>query len=121
MAHHPAPFHLRAEGPERGVHVRLGSTSRRADAEMLAELRRQAAGESTILGDSGENRLLGRDQVWFTEKLHDGSTRLYPLTDLDPRKHEAVGKRYLAGRYGASPILSDRQFDRLGELIGADV
>ncbi len=77
--------------------------------------------DTTILGDSGENRLLGRDQVWFTEKLHDGSTRLYPLTDLDPRKHEAVGRRYLAGRYGASPILSDGQFDRLGELIGADV
>ena len=46
VAHHPAPFHLRAEGPEQGVYVRLGSTSRRADAEMLAELRRQAAGES---------------------------------------------------------------------------
>jgi len=46
MAHHPAPFHLRAEGPEQGVYVRLGSTSRRADPEMLAELRRQAAGES---------------------------------------------------------------------------
>jgi ATP-dependent DNA helicase RecG len=46
VAHHPAPFHLRAEGPEQGVYVRLGSTSRRADPEMLAELRRQAAGES---------------------------------------------------------------------------
>jgi ATP-dependent DNA helicase RecG len=46
VAHHPAPFHLCAEGPEQGVYVRLGSTSRRADAEMLAELRRQAAGES---------------------------------------------------------------------------
>lgn len=46
VAHHPAPFHLRAEGPDQGVYVRLGSTSRRADAEMLAELRRQAAGES---------------------------------------------------------------------------
>jgi len=34
------------EGPERGVYVRLGSTSRRADPETLAELRRQAAGES---------------------------------------------------------------------------
>jgi predicted HTH transcriptional regulator len=46
VAHHPAPFHLRAEGPDRGVYVRLGSTSRRAEPEMLAELRRQAAGES---------------------------------------------------------------------------
>jgi uncharacterized protein len=77
--------------------------------------------DTTILGDSGEERLLGRDQVWFTEKLRDGSTRLYPLTDLDPRKHEAVGRRYLAGRYGARPILSQGQFDRLGELVGSDV
>ena len=46
VAHHPAPFHMRAEGPDRGVYVRLGSTSRRAEPEMLAELRRQAAGES---------------------------------------------------------------------------
>jgi len=76
--------------------------------------------DTTILGDSGEDRLMGRDQVWFTEKLHDGSTRLYPLTDLDPRKHEAVGRRYLAGRYGALPILSHGQFDRIGELIGSD-
>ena len=74
----------------------------------------------TLLGDSGEDRLLGRDQVWFTEKFGDGSTRLYALADLDPRKHEAVAKRYLAGRYGARPILSEGQFDMLGELIGSD-
>jgi ATP-dependent DNA helicase RecG len=46
VAHHPAPFHLRSEGSDRGVYVRLGSTSRRAEPETLAELRRQAAGES---------------------------------------------------------------------------
>lgn len=46
VAHHPAPFYLRADGSERGVYVRLGSTSRRAEPEMLAEMRRQAAGES---------------------------------------------------------------------------
>jgi len=65
VAHHPAPFHLRAEGPEQGVYVRLGSTSRRADAEMLAELRRQAAGESfdllarpgVVLADLDRTRL----------------------------------------------------------------
>ena len=76
--------------------------------------------DTTLLGDVSGQRLLGRDQVWFTEKLHDGRTRLYPLTDLDPRKHEAVGRRYLAGRYGARPILSSGEFDRLGELIGSE-
>jgi hypothetical protein len=73
--------------------------------------------DTTIMGDSHEDRLVGRDQIWFTEKLDDGSTRLYPLVDLDPRKHEAIAKRYLEGRYGATPILSSREFDRVGELI----
>jgi hypothetical protein len=76
--------------------------------------------DPTILGDSREHRLLGRDQIWFTEKRIDGSTRLFPLLDLDPRKHEAVGRRYLEGRYGATPIISGSEFDRIGELIVAD-
>lgn len=73
--------------------------------------------DATILGDSTSDRLIGRDQVWFTEKRADGSTRLYPLSDLDPRKEEAIGRRYLAGRYGATPILSHREFDAFAELI----
>ena len=74
--------------------------------------------DTTLLGDSG-TRPLGRDQVWFTEKLIDGSTRLYPLTDLDPRKQEAIGRRYLDGRYGATPILSDQEFGAAAELISS--
>jgi hypothetical protein len=76
--------------------------------------------DTTILGDSGDDRLVGRDQVWFTEKLDDGSTRLYPLADLNPRKQEAIAKRYLAGRYGAIPIISRQQFDKVGDMIVAD-
>lgn len=66
--------------------------------------------DSTLLGDAVDDRLLGRDQIWFTEKSGDGSTRLYPLLDLAPRKQEAIGKRYLEGRYGATPILSHGEF-----------
>jgi hypothetical protein len=73
--------------------------------------------DATILGDSTSTRLIGRDQIWFTDKRADGSTRLYPLSDLDPRKDEAVGRRYLAGRYGAVPILSRQEFDASAELI----
>ena len=73
--------------------------------------------DATILGDSTSDRLIGRDQVWFTEKRADGSTRLYPLSDLDPRKEEAIGRRYLAGRYGATPILSHQEFDASAGLI----
>ena len=54
-------------------------------------------------GDSASARLIGRDQVWFTEKR--------------ARKEEAIGRRYLAGRYGATPILSHQEFDASAELI----
>ena len=38
------PHWLKAEGPERGAYVRLGSTNRLADRELLAELGRSVAG-----------------------------------------------------------------------------
>jgi AAA15 family ATPase/GTPase len=51
--------------------------------------------------------LFGRDQVWFTEKNNDGATELYSLAEYKEkaRKNEPMQKRYLAGRYGAIPIL----------------
>jgi predicted HTH transcriptional regulator len=38
------PHYLKAEGSENGVYVRLGSTNRQADRELIAELRRSAEG-----------------------------------------------------------------------------
>lgn len=73
--------------------------------------------DPTLLGDSAGDRPLGRDQVWFTEKDADGGSRLYPLSDLDPRKEEAIAKRYLAGRYGAKPIVSHQEFAAAVEMI----
>jgi AAA15 family ATPase/GTPase len=49
--------------------------------------------------------LLRRDQIWFTEKDENGSTHLYPMSDYKPRKGEAMQKGYLAGRYGAIPVI----------------
>ena len=74
----------------------------------------------TLMGDSTSPRLLGRDQIWFTQKSNDGSTRLYPLTDFDPRKQESVGKRFLEGHYGARPIPSLGDFGVAAELVQAD-
>lgn len=73
--------------------------------------------EVTLMGDSAE-RPLGRDQVWFTEKEDDGATRLYSLADLAPRREEAVARRYLAGRYGATPIISRRRLEEIAEPTG---
>lgn len=72
------------------------------------------------LWNSVDDRILGRDQVWFTEKLNDGNTRLYPLTDLNPRKAEAVSRRYLSGRYGGIPIISEAEFDSLAAEMPAE-
>jgi len=49
--------------------------------------------------------LFRRDQIWFTEKDEHGSTRLYSMLDYKPRKGEAMQRGYLAGRYGAIPII----------------
>ena len=38
------PHWVKAEGPETGVYVRLGSTNRQADRELIAELRRSVEG-----------------------------------------------------------------------------
>ncbi|MDA3788174.1 MAG: putative DNA binding domain-containing protein, partial [Desulfobacula sp.] len=38
------PHFLRSEGAEKGVYVRLGSTNRQADQELIAELRRTVEG-----------------------------------------------------------------------------
>ena len=46
---HPSPtrpHHLAKEGADRGTYVRVGSTNRRADAELIQELRRLVRGES---------------------------------------------------------------------------
>ena len=75
--------------------------------------------DATLLGDAVSDRQLGRDQIWFVEKHADGGSQLYPLVDLEPRKQEAIGKRYLAGRYGAIPILSSDEFAAAAELITA--
>jgi AAA15 family ATPase/GTPase len=53
-----------------------------------------------------DNDLLRRDQVWFVEKDQDQVTHLYPLSDFKPRKHEALQKGYLLGRYSALPYVS---------------
>jgi hypothetical protein len=76
--------------------------------------------EARLLGNSEFNRIVGRDQAWFTEKMHDGNTKLYSLTDLNPRKSEAIARRYLQGRYGATPIISPDEFTALTALLAAD-
>ncbi len=51
-----------------------------------------------------DHTLFRRDQVWFAEKDESQATRIFPLSDFSPRKHEAWDRGYLMGRYGAVPM-----------------
>lgn len=59
-----------------------------------------------------DNDTLARDEIWFVEKEpHSGASTLFPLTDFHPRKNENVVGRYLAGSYGAIPLVSDFEIE----------
>ena len=68
---------------------------------------------SQLLFTSHDTNLLSpsimrRDQFYFAEKQEDESTRLYSLADLRGIRNDAdFAKQYLAGYYGALPVLND--------------
>ncbi|MBQ3320863.1 ATP-binding protein [Candidatus Saccharibacteria bacterium] len=55
----------------------------------------------------GEN-ILDRDEIWFTEKQFDGTSNLYPLSSVKytTKKDDNFYKKYIEGRYGATPKIS---------------
>jgi len=66
--------------------------------------------DASLLGRSGGEDILKRDQVWFVEKDAYGETTLYPLSDFKPRQEENRERRYLGGSYGAVPLLNEELF-----------
>ena len=76
------------------------------------------AHDPTILGDSSQ-RALGRDQIWFTEKNTDGVTSLYSMEEFQPKRGDAIGRRYLQGRYGGVPVLNPAEFEKASEVTGS--
>ena len=73
--------------------------------------------DTNLLGSTDDSRLLGRDQIWFTEKSNEGKSNIYSLREYNPRKREAVEKRYLDGHYGGKPIVISGGFDSAVELM----
>ena len=51
-----------------------------------------------------EINCLRRDQIWFVDKNHTGSTQIYPLTDFRTRLTDNIEKGYLQSRFGSTPI-----------------
>ena len=99
------PHWLKAEGPENGVYVRLGSTNRKADRELIGELRRSSEGVSfdelpmPALSvedlDTASIKSLFRDQRKLRDKdlitlrlltREQGKTRADPRSDITFRK-----------------------------------
>lgn len=54
-----------------------------------------------------DNRLLRRDQIWFTEKNRQAATQLYSLIEFRIRNDQVFERNYIQGRYGAIPFLGD--------------
>ena len=68
--------------------------------------------DATLLGNLDGEEVLGRDQIWFTEKADDGASTLFPLAEFKPRRQgENRLRRYLNGSYGATPEISMRLFE----------
>lgn len=64
---------------------------------------------------------LNRDEVWFTEKRDDGSTRLGALAEFAGervRRSQNLESRYLDGRFGALPDIDQAEFLHALGLIG---
>ncbi|MCG8922925.1 ATP/GTP-binding protein [Lentzea sp. CC55] len=67
--------------------------------------------DATLLHPPLGEEVLARDEIWFVEKDREsGASSLYPLSDFKPRTEDNLERRYLAGRYGAVPELSQDSF-----------
>jgi AAA15 family ATPase/GTPase len=77
--------------------------------------------DAALLGTMLGEEVLRRDQIWFVEKSAEtAASELYPLSDFKPRKGENFERRYLAGSYGAVPVLPETALeDVVREYWGA--
>lgn len=72
--------------------------------------------ESYVLSPLSDVKL-EPEQVWFTDKTHEGVTELTCLADFPKHPDANVAKRYLTGRYGGTPRLSPSS---LAALVGTE-
>jgi ATP-dependent DNA helicase RecG len=105
---HPSasrPHHLTREGPTGGVYVRVGSTNRRADAELIEELRRFARGEGFdeqpmpgLDPEALDFRAASESFAAFRKLARRDLETLRLLTDHQGRKVPTVGGMILFGK-----------------------
>lgn len=66
----------------------------------------------------GATRALDREEVWFAEKSVAGVSTLTALSEYKGRSDENWERNYLAGKYGATPVLAIRE--RLRRVLAED-
>lgn len=91
------PMAGRVRGSRSSVYIagRMARRRARCRGRITRDPACGSASSVQLLGDTTDDQLLGRDEIWFAEKSNDLRTRLYSLVDLEPRKLEAISQRYL--------------------------
>jgi AAA15 family ATPase/GTPase len=67
--------------------------------------------DTSLLG-SLHGKTLAPEEVWLTEKNADGATDLYSLAEFPVRARDNLERRYIQGRYGAVPVISQEEIRR---------
>ncbi|MBN2553129.1 MAG: putative DNA binding domain-containing protein [Spirochaetales bacterium] len=119
------PHYLKREGPQEGVYVRVGSTNRRADLEMIEELHRFSQGEALdeqpmphLDSEALDFRAASESFATVRKLTRSDLETLRLLADHQGRKVPTVGGILLFGRE------RDRHFPdawiQAGRFRGAD-
>ena len=119
------PHWLKAEGPEEGVYVRLGSTNRKADRELIAELRRSVEGvafdELPMSGLSVADLDLPAMKALFRDQRNLSESDLLTLRLLTPDQGRLVPTRGAVLLFGRE---RNRHFPdawvQCGRFVGRD-
>lgn len=54
-----------------------------------------------------DKKLLRNEEIWFVEKNTNGETNIKPFSDFDVKENQNILKDYLAGRFGAVPVIRE--------------
>ena len=119
------PHYIKRDGVDSGTYVRVGSTNRRADAEMIQELRRAARGESfdeqpmpDLDSEALDFRAASESFAPVRKLTRRDLVTLRLLTDHQGRKVPTVGGMLLFGR-DRERIFPDAWI-QVGRFVGTD-
>lgn len=65
--------------------------------------------ETTIM----DQKYFRRDEIWFVERNHTNDSVIYSLDKFKERYDKKLSKAYLEGRYGAIPVFSSLEDDKV--------